>query len=56
MKKDFASESIRIAEELAKDIYNQEEENKEISSLLKDWKMNHPDLYEELKQGTKLSE
>ena len=56
MKKDFASESIRIAEELAKDIYNQEEENKEISSLLKDWKMSHPDLYEELKQGTKLSE
>ena len=56
MKKDFASESIRIAEELAKDIYNQEEKNKEISSLLKGWKKSHPDLYEELKQGTELSE
>ena len=40
MEKDFASESIRIAQELAKDLYNKVEENNEISSSLKDWKEN----------------
>lgn len=56
MEKDFASESIRIAQELAKDLFNKVEENNEISSSLKDWKKNHLNLYEELRQGTQLSQ
>ena len=56
MEKDFASESIRIAQELAKDLYNKVEENNEISSSLKDCKKNHLNLYEELRQGTQLSQ
>ena len=58
MKKDFAEEGIKIAEELVKDlyIYRERGEKTEDSPLLDDWKDNHLSFYNELKSGKDLPE